>query len=513
MTTSSTRKVARNSVFMYMRMIFLMLIGFYTSRLLLQLIGVEDYGIYSVVGSVTATFAALKSLFTESIQRFLNYQKGKDSLEGQRDVYTISIYIHAILAIAFFIIIEIIGCRVVTTRIVLPADKLPVALFVFHSSVVSVILSILSIPFDSVVIANERMDVYAYFSIFDGLFKLLVLLLLPYLNVAYLEAYALALIVNPLVYLILSMWFTRRFKECCLQKKINRGLLREIASLSSWNFFGNIFFSLLHEGINFILNAFGGLAYNAARGISYQIRGIVCQVSNNLFIAARPMLMQSAALERKDKLINNIITFSRASFFLMLLTVAPIITFCPSLLSLWLGKVPDYACIFTQVVLVAVLIRSLHEPLNILYMSFAKIKRMMLIEVLIMLSTLFVVYFCLSEGLPILSAFIILAIMEFIIIMGLYINSIFEIQLPAISYLKNVLLPFMFLTLINGLSSIVVSFLVPSSSIVIVLIAAVVYEIYVAATIYLFLNKQEKVFAKKALDRILVQKHCSTKHD
>lgn len=499
---NSTNRVAKNTMIMYIRMIFLMFIGFFTSRLLLQLLGVDDYGIYSVVGSVLATFAALKSIFTESIQRFLNFQKGVNSIEGQRDVYTISIYIHIVLALLFLVIIEIVGSWLIMHKLVLPVDKLSIALFVFHASVISVIISILTIPFDSVIIANERMDVYAYLSIFDGLFKLVVLLALPLFDVVYLEVYAIVLVIIPLVYLIVSVWFTWRFDECRIQKHLNKNIFKEIATLSGWNFFGNISFSILHEGINFILNVFGGLAYNAARGIAYHVKGIACQLSNNMLIAARPMIMQSAASEGHEKLFRKTITISRLSFFMMLLTVAPIITFSSGLLSVWLKKVPDYADIFTQLVLMAVLIRSLHEPLNILYMSLAKIKRMMIIEVIVMLTSVLIIYIFLSSGYQIIFAFIILSIMEALIILTLYINAVMEVHFYAKDYLIEVILPTSILTVILLLTSYGVINLTDECGGVCIMAGVFLYELFIVSVLYIFLNRQEKDLLFKFIKKV-----------
>ena len=487
-------------------MIFLMFIGFFTSRLLLQLLGVEDYGIYSLVGSVLASFSALKSIFTESIQRFLNFEKGNESIEKQRDIYTMSIYIHIVLAIALFIIIELIGTWLINFKLVIPEEKLPITLFVFHVSVISVIFSILSITFDAVIIANERMDVYAYFSIFEGVFKVVVLLILPKFDVVHLRMYALALMFCPIFYLIVSYRFTRRFAECKIQKHLNKEMFKSVALLSGWNFFGNISFSILHEGINFILNAFGGLVYNAARGIAYQIKSIVAQVSNNMLIAARPMIMQRAASDGKEDLFRNIITISRLSFFLMLLTVAPIITFTPSLLSIWLKDVPEYSDIFTKIVLIGILIRSLHEPINILYMSNGNIKRMMIIEVVTMLSSIILIYVLLASGYPMITAFIILTLMEVMIILALFINAIYEIHFLAKEYIVQVLVPMSVMIAIFLLISIGFSHLNFPASFVSTLLQIAIFELLLIGILILFLNSRERALFINIFNRISLLK-------
>lgn len=441
METEATKRIAKNTIIMYIRMIILMCIGFFTSRLLLSALGVEDYGIYSVVGSIASTFAALKAIFSEAIQRFLNYQKGKKSLEGQRDVFTISLIIHFVLAVVLIIVLETVGLWLINYKLVIPVEKVDTALFVFQMTVMTSVLYVLTIPFEAVIIANERMSAFAYITILDGFYRLAVLLILPTLHYTLLKSYSLALVLTPLITLFILLLYCKRFEECKIVRSFNRFLFKDIFSLSFWNFFGNISFSLLHEGTNFVLNSFGGLAYNAARAVAYQVKGIAIQMSNNLVIAARPKIMQNAASNGNDTLFANIRELSRISFFVMLVTGMPVVTFCSSILDLWLVDVPEWSDIFTILVLLGLIIRSLHEPINIMFMSVAKIKRMMIIEAVIMLSAVALIYLSLSSGSQMWVAFAILAIMEIVIVLALLANAFFEIDFNIRLYLKDVLIP------------------------------------------------------------------------
>ena len=487
----AVKRVAKNTVIMFIRMFVLMIISFLTSRWLLKQLGVEDYGIYSVVGSVTSTFVALKSLFSESIQRFLNFHKGKNNLKAQKEVFSISIIVHLILAILFVIILEVVGIWLINNKLVFPPEKYDTVIFVFQMTVISSVFSILCIPFDALIIANERMGFFALISILDGIFRLAVVIALPFIHYESLRAYSLLLIFIPVFSLVVSTLYSKRFPEFSFSVKFDSGLLKEIVSLSGWNFFGNISFSLLHEGINFTLNIFGGLVYNASRSIAYQVKNIAIQFSNNSLIAVRPMVMQSAADERGSSvLFNNIIEISRLSFFIMLIPIVPIEAFCTELLKIWLVEVPESAVLFTRLILVSVLIRSLHEPLNMLYMSMGKIKRMMIIEVVVMLLSLAVIYVLLSSGAPLWVSFALLAAMEAIIVLSLIINSKKELGFPVSSYLRKVVIPMLLLLLTNSVIAYLFA-LINTNSIILLLLLCCFVVLIVGVSIYFFLDKRE----------------------
>ena len=487
------KRVAKNTFIMYIRMLILVCISFYTSRKLLELLGIEDYGIYSVVGSVSSTFVALKSIFSESIQRYLNFAKGKGSLIEEQYVYSIAVKLHIVLALVVLVIVEVFGMWLICNKLVIPADKMDTALFVFQMTMISTFLSILNIPFESVIIANEKMSVYAYISIFDGFFRLAVIFIIQALPFILLRSFSLLIVFIPASTLLFSILYCRRFPECRFVNMTDKKLLKEIFSLSGWNFFGNISFSILHEGINFILNAFGGLVYNTARGIAYQVKGIALQFSNNTVISARPMIMQDASKNGDKALTIDIIEMSRVSFFILLLPVFPLVTYCYNLLDVWLVDVPPYTIVFTRLVLIGVLLRSLHEPLNMYYMAKACIKRMMIIEMVVMLSTIVIIYILLKLGLGMWVAFSVLALMEVVIVLSLLTNAKYELRFDMYAYSRSVLLPVAII--ICGLS--IVSLFMQTYLIAHNVIQSFIYSavsiIIAVAFIFVCLNKRERM--------------------
>ena len=307
---------------------------------------------------------------------------------------------------------------------------------------------------------------------------------------------------------LISSLYCRKFEECKYVRPRNRLLFKDLMSLSGWNFFGNITFSLLHEGINFILNIFGGLVYNVARSIAYQVKGITAQFSNNSMIAVRPVVMQSAARDDGNQILfSNIIKISRVSVFLVLVPIVTIEAFCPELLAIWLADVPPYSVLFTRLVLLGILIRSLHEPINMLYMSLGKIKRMILSEALVMLFFLTVIYIALSNGIPLWTSFALLAVMEIVIIIVLLVNSQLELRFPVLCYCKEVLLPFLYILIINLILACLFSIIHPKGILLTFFLCSVLIGL-TCLSIFLFMNEKEKEILKDFAARKL---HLKTK--
>lgn len=492
--TGSLQKIAKNTGIVYLRMFLLIVIAFYTSRILLKTLGITDFGVYSVVGSISSTFVAIKSLFSESIQRYLNVSKGKsqDSIIEEIDIFNISIVIHIVLLVVFVFIVEVVGLWLLNNKLDIPADRCSAAFFVFQTTIIATSVSILSIPYDAVIIANERMGFYAAITVLDGLLKLLFVYLLPIIGSDYLKTYSLLLVFIPVSTLIIQFYYCKRFKECRYTFKFEKALFKDIFSLSGWNFFGNISFSLIHEGINMLLNIFGGVIMNSARAIAYQIRSVTSQLISNTMLAVRPSIMQRSVNIDKISFFDAIITLSRISFFIILIPVSVLIVYASQILDIWLDIVPEYAVIFTRIVLCAIIVRSLHDPLNIMYMSFGRIKRLMIIESLTMLVFFFIVYFVLNSGAPIWSPFVVLAIMELVIIIFISCNAKLEFGFPLGQFVKRVIFPMFIIVLISGLVLCIVSLFFTPHSFFMTIINIITSIAIEAIICYIFMEQKER---------------------
>ena len=342
-------------------------------------------------------------------------------------------------------------------------------------------------------------------TIVDALLKLGAVLVISWIGVNKLRVYSALLIIVPLFTLSFLLIYCRQFPECKLSKSFDKSLFKNLLSLSGWNFLGNITFSLVHEGVNMLLNVFGGLVYNAARTVSYQVKSVASQVTSNTIISARPKIMQRAAVDDKPIVFRNINSISRVAFFTILLPVCIILSYTEQLLDIWLVDVPEGAVLFTRLLLVSIVVRSLHDPLNMLYMSYAKIKRMMIVEAVTMFFFFLVIYASLKMGAPIWIPFAEIIVMEACIIIGLLINANHELGFSIEVYVKDVVGPFILLSLITGLlCSVFARFVVVNGTMDTLLKCVLVGVVYMAVA-YLLLNKQEKGLLFHLVGRFLIK--------
>lgn len=439
MTTLS--RLSRNSFFLYVRMIVLMGLTLFTSRLVLSALGIEDFGIYSLVGSLSSMFLSLRTVFAEAIQRFLNFEKGRGDDESERDVFSIGLILHIIIAFIFTILISIIGTIYLKNCAVIPDERMSAAWIVFSCSIFSSVFSILIVPYDAVVIANEKMNVYAWVSIADGVFRIFGALLLTIITYDSLVLYACISAIIPMFNFIFYKYYCSRFPECKFRWVRSKAKYKSIFSFAGWSFTGNLSYTLTHEGLNLILNSFGGVIFNAARNIAYQVRAAVNQISNNTILATKPYIVQSSVSIIDENLWDKTNLLSRLSFYVMVITALPLIVYCEYLLNLWLVEVPENAVLFTRLIIISTVIRSLHGPINLFYMAKGQIRRMVIVESVILLTLLPISYVILLLGFPINVVFILLCIWEAIIVIALAINASFEFNISFKAYLKEVIIP------------------------------------------------------------------------
>lgn len=432
-----------------------MFITIYTSRVVLKTLGVEDYGIYNLVGGVVALFSSLKGVFSSAIQRYLNYTRGLGDEEGVSHIFSLSILVQVVLAVLFFALVEIFGVFFITHKLVIPDDMMDVAMFVFHCSLIASVINILSVPYDAVIIANEKMNYYAYISIAEAVLKLLVVFLLPMMPFVALKAYAVLILAIHILVVIANVVYCRQFKECKIQKYWDKATFRQLASFSGWSFLGNLIYSLIHEGTNIILNMFAGVVANAARGIAAQVRSAISTLSGNLYTASKPFVMQQAATAEKQTLFSYIYMLSRVIFYVILVTTVPLIVYADQILDIWLVEIPDHAVAFVRVILLFELIRSLHSPIVMMFFSFGNIKKFQITECLVGLLTLPLVYLFLKLQLPLYFAFVAMIIVEVLNLIAIITVAQRELDFRWKEYMRNVvvrcLLAFIIVAFVAGI--------------------------------------------------------------
>lgn len=415
MSVLNTKRVARNTIFMYIRMGIIMIIALYSSRILLKTLGVEDYGTYNLVGSIIAMVSMLQGIFTTATQRFLNYEMGRGDTAKMKVVFNVSIRVSTIIAAIFVVAVESIGLWFFHDKVNIDTDRIIAAQWVFHLAVVSSVFLIFNSTFDALVIAHEHMEFFAFVSVLRSLLNLSIIFLLPYLGIDRLIAYGWLLLgVVLLICAITTIYCKYNFIECRLANLWDKDTFKQMFSFAGWQMFGNTAYALTQNGMNLVFNIFGGTVVNAARGIAYQFYTVVSSFLNNVILATTPYSVKAYAAGDVNRTFQMFYFSSKILFAINVCIVIPLLYFTPKILVLWLGVVPEYTIGFIRLILIWSTIRSLHYPFDVLFKSVGKIRNYQITEGIVLSLPLVFSYFLLEGGMSFNAAFGTIIIFEII---------------------------------------------------------------------------------------------------
>lgn len=440
--TNTGKRLAKNTVYMYIRMIVLTIVTLYTSRVVLQQLGVEDFGIYSVVGSVVAMFSSLRGLFASSTQRFINYQMGRGCYDTVKTIFNMSIAIQLIISLGLLFLAESVGIWFIESKMSVEPDRVFAAHWTLQLSLLSVIFSMITTPFDALIIAHEKMNFYAYVAIFEAILRLVIVFVLNYSPIDKLICYAaLQLLITLIVFLINLCYCRYSFAECRFQKSWSRDVFFEMSSFAGWNFLGNTAFALTQNGLNMLLNTFVGVAANAAREIAYQVNAALVKALGAITIVINPYCTKTYASGQLDKTLNIIYLSSKIYMMIQIFIALPLCVYSEDVLSLWLGAVPKYANGFVKLVMLHTVIRSIHYPLNNLFISVGNLKRYQIAEVIILSIPLLFSYVFLKNGFEPFVVFWMMIVFEIINYFAIINIAHKDAYLPKKEYLRRVIVP------------------------------------------------------------------------
>jgi O-antigen/teichoic acid export membrane protein len=346
---ANNKRIAKNTILLYFRMLFSMVIALFTSRLILQRLGVSDYGIFNVVGGFVSMFTILSGALSASISRFITYELGKGNIDRLRLIFCTGVNIQLLMSVIILIVGEPIGLWFLNEHMNIPDDRLIAANWVFQFSLLAFVLNIISVPFNAEIIAHERMAAYAWISILDVSLKCVIVFLLSSIPYDRLITYAILYASEALlIRLLYGIYCRHSFAECKYQLLFDRQTFRKMLDFAGWNFLGSCAGILNTQGVNLLINIFFGVTVNAARGISVQVDSAVKQFVSSFTTAVNPQIIKSYAEGNLDYVYKLISYSAKYSSFLLLFIAVPIILEAPTILNLWLGTVPEYAVIFTQ---------------------------------------------------------------------------------------------------------------------------------------------------------------------
>ncbi len=398
-TSENNKRIAKNAIALYIRSFVTMLIGLYTSRVIIQALGVEDYGIYNVVGGFVSLFSIISSSLSGSVSRFLTFELGRGDIEKLKRIFSTSIFVLMGLSVLVVIATETFGLWYLYNKMVIPSDRMEAAFWVFHISVFTFVLALINAPYQASVISHERMDIYAYISIFDAICKLLICYLVMTAPIDKLVYYALLLCLIGIFNRCFYAWYCKRhFEESHFKMLFDKTLFKEMFSFAGWNFFGSSASILRHQGASLLLNAFGGPVVNAANGIATTITGVVSGFVNNFTQAFTPQITKRYAAGEYKSLMDLLIYGSKFSYYLLFLFSLPIILNAHFIFKLWLGVVPEYTVSFSRWIFVFLLAESVSRPIITAKSATGRIRNYQIIVGGILLLMLPISYVCLKLG-------------------------------------------------------------------------------------------------------------------
>lgn len=448
--SANNKRIAKNTLLLYVRMLFAMLVSLYTSRVILQTLGVEDYGVYNVVGGVISMFTFLNGAMSSATSRYITFEIGKGNMEQLKKVFSTALQIHAVIALLIVILGETVGLWFLMNELVIPDGRMEAAMWVYQCSIVTAVVTIMSVPYNADIIAHEKMSAFAYISVLEILLKLAIVYLLVVLPFDKLKVYAvLVLMVGLLIRYIYTRYCHKHFEESHYIHRIDKPLLREMSSFAGWSFWGNLAGILYSQGLNMMLNIFFGPVVNAARGIATQIQHVVTQFVTNFQMALNPQITKTYASGELDKMHSLMFRSARFSFMLLFFLSLPIMLETNYILTLWLGIVPENTVIFARIIIAISLIYTIANPCVIANQATGKVKVYQAVVGGLLLLILPISYIVLKMGAPAYSVFIVHFCVESVAQFARMYMLRNMIDLPLLSYVKNIYLPIMGVVLLS----------------------------------------------------------------
>lgn len=502
-TTENNKRIAKNTLLLYFRMLFLMAVSLYTSRVVLNALGVEDFGIYNVVGGVVAMFSVLSGSLSAAISRFITYELGKGNQENLNKIFSSAVTIQLILSGIIILLAETIGMWFLNAKMNIPEVRMEAANWVFQFSILTFAINLISIPYNASIIAHEKMSAFAYISILEAVGKLTIAYLITIAPIDKLIFYAILMCVVALVVrFTYGNYCKRHFSECTYHFVWDKQLLKQMFGFAGWNFIGASSAVLRDQGGNVVINLFCGPAVNAARGIASQVNNAVNQFVVNFMTALNPQITKSYAAGNKEYMMTLIFQGARLSFYMLLLLSLPILVNTHYILVLWLKIVPEHAVFFVQLILIFALSESISQPLITAMLATGKIRNYQIIVGGLQMMNLPISYIYLRLGyFPEVVIVIAICISQcclaarLILLRGM-------IGLSITKYLKNVYLNIIIVSIIAVILPLISAYYIKESFINFILISLIAIICTLSSIYFIGCNNQEREFIHQKLGTI-----------
>lgn len=506
MTTrdGNNKRIAKNTFLLYFRMLFLMIVNLYTSRVVLNTLGVEDFGIYSVVGGVVAMFTLISGALSTAISRFITYELGRENQENLNKIFSSAVTTQLALAILIIIIAEVIGVWFLNMKMTIPSTRVNAANWVFQISLITFIIKLLSVPYNASIIAHEKMSAFAYIGILEAIGQLIVACLITYSPIDKLIFYSVLMCTLALIVRCTYAYYCKRhFTECTYRLIWNKQLLKQMFSFAGWNFIGTASAVLRDQGGNILINLFNGPIVNAARGISIQVNTAIQAFISNFMLALNPQIIKSYAGNDHQYMLMLIFQGARLSYYMLLFLSLPILLNTQYILAFWLKNVPEHSVLFVRLILILAMSDSISNPLITTIQATGKIRNYQLLVGGLQLLNFPISYFLLLKGyFPEIVVVVAIVLSQVCLLARLYMLKKI-IKFPVKKFLTEVYLNVLFISLLSSFIPMLV-FMNSSTGFQNFIVSSLLCMLSCAFVIYNIGCKQtEKAFVKAYFINIL----------
>lgn len=493
--SANNKRIAKNTLLLYFRMLFLMLVSLYTSRVILNALGVEDYGIYNVVGGVVTMFSMLSGSLSAAISRFLTFELGRGDYKKLHKIFSSSVTIQIAIVLVIMVLAETIGLWFLNEKMVIPSERLTAANWCYQFSIITFAISLISVPYNAAIIAHERMSAFAYISILEALGRLSVAWCILQSPIDRLIFYGgMVALVGFIIFLIYMVYCKRHFDECTYHLIYDHDLLKQMFGFAGWNFIGASSSVLRDQGGNIILNLFFGPTVNAARAIAVKINSVVNGFVSNFMMALNPQITKSYANGNHEYMFKLIFQGARLSYYILLILCLPIILNTHYILVSWLKLVPEHTVLFVQLTLLFAMSECLSYPLVTAMLATGNIRNYQIVVGGLQMLNLPVAYFCLYMG----------AIPESVVIVAIILGQcclaarLFMLHkmigLKIISYLKQVYFNVVIVTILSSIIPFVVTQYFSESIISLIVNSIIAFSCTILVEFYIGCNRKERNF-------------------
>ena len=449
-TSDNNKRIAKNTLLLYFRMLFMMVVSLYTSRVILNALGVEDFGIYNVVGGVVAMFTVISGSLSAAISRFITYELGKGDQSKLNRIFSASVTIQLLLSLIIVVLIESVGVWFLNAKMTIPEDRMAAANWVLQFSIITFVINLISVPYNAAIIAHEKMSAFAYISILEAVCKLAIAFLIIVSPIDKLIFYAILMCaVSIIVRLTYGHYCKKYFAECNYHFHWDKEILKKMFGFAGWNFIGASSAVLRDQGVNIVINIFCGPAVNAARGISSQVNSAIMGFVNNFTIALNPQITKSYASGDHKYMMTLIFQGARLSFYILLLLSLPVILNAHYILKLWLSNVPEHTELFVQLILICAMGESLSNTMVTAMLATGNIRNYQIVVGGLQMMNLPISYICLRLGFMPESVLIVAIVVSQCCLAARLYMLRGMIGLSSIQYMKKVYLNVIVVTLLS----------------------------------------------------------------